>query len=769
MVVSELRANGGSKRDRFFDVSFNINTLSRLGGFLLHMDPSYETTTVAGLEIQRFDLDQAEEGTDIFLNLLETERTMVYRFRYNPDLFDRETIVRMQGHIESLLEAIAADPEQEIARLPLLTESESRQLLVEWNATEEPFPGDQRIQDLFEAQAAATPDAVALLTHSGPVTFGDLNREANRLAHHLLRLGVEPETRVGIFLPRTVELVVGVLGVLKAGATYLPLDPSYPTERLAFMLRDSKAPVVLTIEVLRGQVPDREAQVVCLDRDRAVLAEESAENPIVSTTAESAAYVLYTSGSTGLPKGVLGLHRGALNRFAWMWRTYPFEPGEVCCLTTTLNFVDAVWELFGPLLKGVPVVLIPEEVVKDFGPLVETLASNNVSRFVLVPSLLDALLENEPNLAQKLPRLKLWTSSGEALAVDLVRRFRAVVPGARLINLYGSSELAADVTCCDTTTLDLDNITSIPIGHPISNTQTYILDEIGQPVPIGVTGELYVGGANLARGYLDRPDLTAERFIPNPFRPESDGRLFRTGDRARYRADGAIEYVGRVDSQVKIRGSRVEPGEVEAVLDQHPNIRDVVVVADRDRQEESRLVAYVVSAEGATASPTELRTFLRERLPEFMIPSAFVNLDALPLTPNGKVDRLALPSPEGPTIDDDFEPPKTPMEITIAEIWQEALEIQRVGRHDNFFDLGGHSLMAMKVNAKLQRRTGVRFNVGILVTQNLGQVATIYEAIQRRNQAAQPGAEAPRAGGGLADQMLGAFKRLIGPRSNGRR
>ncbi|MGE3271705.1 MAG: amino acid adenylation domain-containing protein, partial [Chloroflexota bacterium] len=641
-----------------------------------------------------------------------------------------------------------------------------------WNATDQDFPNDQRIQDLFEAQAAATPGAVALQTADGPVTFGALNRQANRLAHHLLRLGVEPETRVGVFLPRTAEMVVGVLGILKAGATYLPLDPSYPAERLGFMLRDSRAPIVLTVEALRGHVPDTDAQVVCLDGTSAGMADESPEDPSVPTTADSAAYVLYTSGSTGLPKGVLGLHRGAINRFSWMWRTFPFQAGEVCCLTTTLNFVDAVWELLGPLLKGVPVVLIPEDVVKDFGPLVETLATNKVSRFVLVPSLMDALLENEPSLAQRLPNLKLWTCSGEALSIDLVRRFRAAMPGARLINLYGSSEIAADVTCCDTTPLDLDKITSIPIGHPIDNTQAYILDEIGQPVPIGVNGELYVGGANLARGYLDRPDLTEERFVPNPFRTEPGARLFRTGDRARFRADGAIEYVGRVDNQVKIRGSRVEPGEVEAVLASLPAVRDVIVVADRDRQGESRLVAYyVASTEGDPMSALDLRAFLRGRLPEFMVPAAFVSLDALPLTPNGKVNRLALPSPEGPSIDDEFEAPKTPMENIIAEIWQEALELQRVGRHDNFFDLGGHSLLAMKVNARLQRRTGVRFNVGILVTQNLGQVAAIYEAVQRRTQTEQPKAEQqqPKAGGRFASQALSAVKRLIGPKSNGSR
>ena len=284
-----------------------------------------------------------------------------------------------------------------------------------------------------------------------------------------------------------------------------------------------------------------------------------------------------------------------------------------------------------------------------------------------------------------------------------------------------------------------------------------------------MSGELYIGGANLARGYLDRPALTAERFIQNPFSTDPSARLFRTGDRARFRADGNIEYVGRVDNQVKIRGSRVEPGEVEAALAQHPAVRDAVVIADRNRQRESRLVAYVVSTDGATSGSTDLRAYLRERLPEFMVPNVFVHLDSLPLTPNGKVNRLALPSPEGPTIDDDFEPPKTPMEITIAEIWQEALEIQRVGRHDNFFDLGGHSLMAMKVNAKLQRRTGVRFNVGIMVTQNLGQVAAIYEAVQRRNGAAQDKAERPKLGGRLAGQMFSAVKRLIVPRPNGSR
>ena len=765
-LSAELRAKSADrKRDRFFDVSFNINALSRLGGFLQHLDPTAPArSTVAGLEIERFDLDQAEEGTDLFLNLIESDQTIVYRFRYNPDLFDRETIVRMQGHIETLLRGIVADPNQAVARLPLLTPAERQQLLVDWNATEADYPSNARIHDLFEAQVAATPSAVALVSDLGLVTYAELNTQANRLAHYLLRLGVVPETKVGVYLPRSIGQAVAALAVLKAGAAYLPLDPTYPRERLDFMLRDSGAPIVLTASSLLSDPLGADTRFVCLDSDSEAIAVESAENPSVATGPDSLACILYTSGSTGLPKGVLTLHCGAVNRFAWMWEAYPFQPGEVCALTTTLSFVDSIWELFGPLLKGVPVTLISEDTVKDFSQLVETLAATRVTRVVLVPSLLDALLENEPDLASRLGTIELWTCSGEALSVDLLRRFRAALPRARLLNLYGSSEVAADVTCCDTAELDLATLDSVPIGRPISNTGLYVLGEQLEPVPVGVPGELYVAGANLARGYYDRPELTAERFIQNPFSDDPDSRLFRTGDRVRYRADGLVEYIGRADDQIKIRGSRVEPGEVETALAQHPAVREAVVVAREDRPGERRIVAYTVGRDREEPHSSDLRTFLRDRLPEFMVPTAFVNLDALPLTPNGKVDRRALPAPEGAATDDTMAPPTTPMEVIIAEVWQESLDLAGVSIYDNFFDLGGHSLLAMKVSARLQRRTGVRLNPGVLVNQNLGQLAKVYEGMQRRGKI-----ETPKSESGLPGQMFQAVKRFVGFKKNGSR
>jgi amino acid adenylation domain-containing protein len=763
LIVPELRKQG-SHRDSLFDIAFNIQRLGRFGGFLETMDPTVQRSTVAGLEIERFDLDQAEEGTDIFLNLLETERTMVYRFRYNPDIFDRATIVRMGEHIENLLRGIVDNPDQTLGELPLLTEAERQRVLVEWNATEADYPRDARIHELFEAQVERTPDAIALIAGGEIPTYRQINEAANQVANHLLRLGVTPETPIGVCLRRTPAMVTALLGVLKAGAAYLPLDPAYPMERLAFMLRDTQAPIILTEASLVGLLPESSAQVVSLDSDWATIAAESPENPAVPLPAESVAYILYTSGSTGQPKGVLGLHRGAMNRFTWMWNTFPFQAGEVCCLTTTLSFVDAVWEVFGPLLRGVPVVLIPEETVLDLGQLIGSLATNRVSRFVLVPSLLDAILEAEPRLQDRLPNLRLWTCSGEALPVELLRRFRAAMPNATMLNLYGSSEVAADVTYCDISTLDLETVGSVPIGRPIANTQIYLLDPDGRPVPIGVPGEMYVGGANLARGYFQRPDLTKERFVQSPFCTDPEARLFRTGDRARYLNDGTIEYIGRVDNQVKIRGARVEPGEVETVLAGHPELREAVVAAREDRSGAQRLIAYYVPAEGTVPGTPELRAFLRDRLPEYMVPTAYVSLDAMPRTPNGKLDRRALPAPQQERVEE-FQAPTTPMEIVIAEVWREALEIERVGVYDNFFDLGGHSLLAMRVIARLQQRTGIRLNPGLLQTQTLGQVATMYQAMERR-QAPTPAPSKPQ---GVAGQMFQAVRRFVGPRQRDRR
>ena len=430
------------------------------------------------------------------------------------------------------------------------------------------------------------------------------------------------------------------------------------------------------------------AKVVRLDTDWEVIARESKANPVSRTKPENLAYVIYTSGSTGSPKGVLGLHRGTINRFAWMWQAYAFEPEEVCCQKTSLNFVDSVWELFGPLFQGIPTVIVPDEVRKHTHRLIQTLAAHRVTRVVLVPSLLRAILDGDGSLQRQLSTLKIWISSGETLPVDLAQRFRELLPHSVLLNLYGSSEVSADVTWFDVGMMKGD-LVSIPIGRPIANTQIYLLDAQLQPVPVGVAGEVCVGGDNLARGYHNRPELTAEKFIPNPFSDEPGARLYKTGDLARYLPDGNIEFIGRKDYQVKIRGLRVELGEIEAVLGQHPSVQRCVILVREDIPSDKRLAAYVVPHDQATKTVGELRNFLKTKLPEYMVPSAFVFLDTLPLTPNGKIDRQALSVPNHTRFEPEntFVAPRNPVECQLTQIWENLLGTRPIGIRDNFFEL----------------------------------------------------------------------------------
>jgi amino acid adenylation domain-containing protein len=637
--------------------------------------------------------------------VVQQEQEWVATLEYNTDLFDPETITRMLGHLQTLLTAIVANPEQPIAKLPLLTASE-QQLLIEWNETQRTYPNsDQCIHQLFERQVEQTPDTIALVYEDHQLTYQELNQRANRLAHYLNTLGTGSEMLVGICMERSIEMVVSLLGILKAGGAYVPLDPTYPPERLAFMLSDSQLSVVLTRQAMVERLSEHKAQVVYLDTDWETIAQKPVSNLPSTATANHLAYVIYTSGSTGTPKGVIGSHHSILNRFHWMWQTYPFAPEEICCQKTSLNFVDSIWELFGPLLQGIPTLLLPDAIVKDPSQLVVMLARHQVSRLVLVPALLQVLVEMAGELQAQLPQLKFWITSGEALSVELVQQFRRVCPDSTLLNLYGSSEVAADVVAY--AIKPADRLPSaIPIGRPIANTEIYILDAAGEPVPIGVPGELCVAGVQLARGYLHRPELTAEKFIPHPFSSEAGARLYRTGDLARYLSDGTIEYLGRIDHQVKIRGYRIEPGEIESVLSQHPQVSQAVVLAHTSDRGVQQLVAYIVTHPEIALSVTEVRDFLREQLPAYMVPSAFVELDALPLTPNGKVDRNALTAfnPISLDLEQGYQAPTTELEKTIATFWQEALHLEKVGIHHNFFDVGGHSLLVVSIHSKLQAR-----------------------------------------------------------------
>jgi len=527
---------------------------------------------------------------------------------YSSDLFDEATITRLLHHYRNLLDAVVDGPGRQVSALPLLDAAERRRLLEDWaHDPPVPYPSDRRVHELFAEQAARTPQATALLEEGRRLTYGELDARANRLAQHLVALGAVRDRPIAVCVERSAAAVVALLGILKSGAAYLPLDPAYPRPRLAYMLEDSGAPLLVTTAALAERLPETGARRVLLDTDRRKIARRPALDPAVPGTAEDLSHVVYTSGSTGAPKGVMGTHRALLNRFAWMWRAFPFQPGEVTCQKTALSFVDSIWEIFGPLLQGVPAVVVPEATAREPRTLIQALAEGRVTRLVAVPSLLRMLLEIEPDLGAALPDLRLLVSSGEALPPALARRLRRALPAVRLLNLYGSSEVAADATWHEV--IDSEPEGPVAIGRPIFNVTVRVFDPAMEPVPIGVPGEVYVGGDALARGYWRRPDLTRERFVPDPHGP---GLLYRTGDLARFRRDGALVYLGRVDHQVKVRGIRVELGEVEAELKRHPEVAEAALVAQDRGAGDLRLVAYLVGRPRATGRERDEREHVEQ-------------------------------------------------------------------------------------------------------------------------------------------------------------
>jgi amino acid adenylation domain-containing protein len=698
--------------------------------FILQNAPR-ESISLGNLSVSRLAATSQTAKFDLTVQMSEEADGLACWFEYNTDLFDEGTIARMCRHFEVLLEGIVASPDSRLSDFPLLTPAELQQL-VEWNKSDVEYQNDHCLHELFEEQVRATPNRIAVISPGEDLSFADLNERANQLAHFLRKQGVGPEVRVAICVERSPEMVVGVLGVLKAGGAFVPIDPSYPTERVSFLIQDSRAPILLTQQRLLGSLPASESTTIALDSDWQRIAQESTENPGRVVAPENAAYVIYTSGSTGKPKGSVSPHCASLNRFHWMWRSFPFAADDVCCQKTSLSFVDSVWEIFGPLLKGVPLVIIHEIAVRDPQLLIDTLSVNRVTRLVLVPSLLRVMLDQPGSIARSLPSLKHWTSSGEVLPVDLARSLKRKLPDSVLINLYGSSEIAADVTCFEVA--EPEKLNTIPIGRPISNTAAYVLDDQLQPVPVGVHGEIYIAGAGLARCYLDHGDLTAERFLPDRRASKPGARMFRTGDRARYREDGTIEYLGRSDFQVKIRGYRVELGEIETVLKAHPAVNVAVAVLVQLTSENQGLVGYVVpSSRRATEFgqlADELKDFLRQKLPEYMVPGAFVFLNALPLTPSGKIDRRALPPPEGiRAAEGGHVAPRDDLEKRLADIWEGLLGVKPIGVTDNFFELGGHSLLAVKLVSEIERDFGQRIR---LVSLFQNATVELLGAILRR-------------------------------------
>ncbi len=680
----------------------------------------------SGLALSLLEMPVATAKFDLTLTMRQTQQGLIGKFEYNTDLFDAATITRMAGHFQTLLEAIAANPQHRLFDLPLLTETEQHQLLVEWNDTQADYP-NQCIHQLFEEQVERTPDAVAVVFEDRQLTYRELNQRANQLARHLNKLGIKPDVLVGICVERSLEMVVGVLGILKAGGAYVPLDPANPPERLAFMLSDARVPVLLTQSLLIEKLPLQSTQVICLDTDWQAIAQQPQSNPNSDVSTDNLVYVIYTSGSTGIPKGAMNTHQGISNRLLWMQDAYQLTPQDRVLQKTPFSFDVSVWEFFWPLLNGARLIVAQPGGHQDTAYLVKLIAREKITTLHFVPSMLQIFLEESG--IETLTSIQRVICSGEVLSLELQKRFFARLK-AELHNLYGPTEAAIDVTFWQCQRQS--NLPFVPIGRAIANTQIYLLDSEGQPVPIGIPGELHIGGEGLARGYLDRPELTAEKFIPHPFSNKPGTHLYKTGDLARYLPNGEIEYIGRIDHQVKIRGFRIELGEIEAVLSQHPQVQTTVVVAWKDKPNSKRLAAYFVPNNNQTPNTTELRNFLKARLPEYMLPSVFVMLEAIPLTSNGKVNRKALPAPDSsrPELAAVFVAPRTPVEIKLAEIWCELLRLEQVGIYDNFFDLGGDSILSIQISHKANQAGLQLTSKQLFDRQTIAELAAVAGTFQ---------------------------------------
>ncbi len=679
---------------------------------------------------------------ELYLNVAEKDGELFCECDHATDLFDAETVQRWLGHYRTLLAAVVADPEANVWTLPLLDAAQTREVVAGFNETAVEFPsGDSTLHGLIEAQARRTPDAPALIFAGETLSYRGLDRRANGLAHHLRAQGVAAGTLVGVCMERSVEMVVALLGILKAGAAYVPLDPDYPAGRLAFMLADAQVPVLLTQERLQPNLPPHGARVLCLDVGGEAAAHHDEDALVDGAGPDDLAYVIYTSGSTGQPKGAMNTHRAICNRLLWMQDAYGLDASDRVLQKTPFSFDVSVWEFFWPLLTGAALVLARPRSHGDSDYLANLIGEQGVTTCHFVPPMLSAFLD-EKGLPERCRTLRRVVCSGEALPFDLQERFFGVFtdPGVALHNLYGPTEAAVDVTFWECRR-ESGGERIVPIGRPVANTQIYVLDKRGQPVPVGVPGELYIGGTQVGRGYLHRPELTAERFVPDPFSTDPAARLYRTGDLARWRPDGNAVYLGRLDYQVKLRGFRIELGEIETALGQQPGVRECVVLAREDRPGERRLAAYVA---GEALDGPALRQALRVSLPEYMVPAAVVVLAALPLTPNGKVDRRALPAPDFARDDAaaDFVAPRTPLEERVAEIWRDVLGLARVGVRQGFFELGGDSLLGLRMINQLRGLfDGVPLSLALVFE------APTIEALAARLERLRPGPGEDAAGG----------------------
>lgn len=669
--------------------------------FVLQNEPS-PTVELPGLTVSHVQVDNTVANFDLTLEAVEREGRLDCFIESNADLFDEATITRLLSHYQNLLEGIVANPGRKLSDLPLMNPIEESEILIDWNQTATDYPREKCVNDLFADQVARTPDAIAVEYGDDRLTFHELNRRANQLAHYLQKLGVGSDVPVGVRMERSLDMMVALVGIVKAGGAYLPLDLSYPESRVAFMLADAEVPVLLTQKRLLDSLPENGARVVCLDKSWEVLARESEENPSNVATPDNLIYIIYTSGSTGMPKGVSIPHR-AVTRLVLNTDYVEIRPSDRIAQVSNASFDAATFEIWGAFLNGARLVGIDKELALSPKRFAAEMRNKQISVMFLTTALFNQIVKDVPGAFSSLRQLMF---GGEAVDPQWVREVLAKGPPERLLHVYGPTETTTFASWHLIDAVAKDAVT-IPIGRPIANTRTYILDRYLKPVPVGVNGELYIGGDGLAREYLKRAALTKEKFIADPFSSARASRIYKTGDIVRYLPDGTIAFVGRVDHQVKIRGFRIELGEIESALSEHPAVQETVVIV-LDSSGDSRLVAYFVPAGNSSPTMAELRNFLQQKLPDYMVPSAFVSLESLPLTPNGKVNRKALPAPDSTRteLEKTFVAPQDELELKLAKIWERVLAVGSIGIDDNFFELGGHSLLAVRLFTHIEKSFG---------------------------------------------------------------
>lgn len=685
------QSDNGAANPAFFPLCFNYEELSKYSlsdiSFSIHRQYAC---------IDRFKLK---------LSCVRDIDTLTTEFHYDSTLTKAEDVKGLAGQFHALLKSIVENSEAAIGDFEIVTNSERQKLLVEFNNTKADYPKDKCIHSIIEEQAERSPDAAAVIFEDGELKYRELDSRANQLANHLQKQGVGPEVPVGIYMEPSLEMIVAITGILKAGGAYVPLDAEYPAERLMAILEDTKSPVLLTQAKLKSDISESSAQVICLDSEWGRIKAESADKPENDVSPENLAYIIYTSGSTGKPKGVPITHQNLVHSTSARLNYYK-EPVDRFLLLSSFAFDSSIVGLFWSLCSGGMLVLPTAGLQRDPLPVADLIADKQITHLLCLPSLYSLIL-SEAN-SKKLASLKTVIVAGEACTKDSIDLHKEMLCNAELLNEYGPTECSVWSIVYDCLSQELETI--VPIGKPIANSQVYLLNSRMRPVPVGVPGELYIGGPGLSRGYLNRPEQTAEKFVPNPFGDEPGARLYSTGDFALYLPDGNIEFLGRADQQVKIRGYRIELGEIEAVLSQHPDVQEGVVDARETSSEgdsqiaDKRLVAYLISKTEEKPATAELRAFLKKRLPDFMVPSAFVFLNAFPLTPNGKVDRTALPEPDRtrPDLAETFVAPTTAVEEVLTGIWAEVLNIEQAGIHDNFFELGGHSILVTQLVSRIR-------------------------------------------------------------------